>query len=39
MKRMRLLSLAVAAVLCAGFVSCGDDEPDEPQNPATATTS
>ena len=35
MKKIRLLSLAVAAVLCAGFVSCGDDDDDEPQNPAT----
>ncbi len=33
MMKLRLLSLAVAAVLCAGFVSCGDDD-EEPQNPA-----
>ena len=38
MKKLRLLSLAVAAVLCAGFVSCGDDDDDEPQNPATENT-
>ncbi len=35
MKKMRILSLAVAAVLCAGFVSCGDDDDDEPQKPLT----
>ncbi|MBQ9077006.1 MAG: hypothetical protein IJY31_04090 [Muribaculaceae bacterium] len=33
MKKMRLLSLAVAAVLCSGFVSCSDDD-DEPQKSA-----
>ncbi len=38
MKKMRILSLAVAAVLCAGFVSCGDDDDDEPQKPATENT-
>lgn len=38
MKKIRLLSLAVAAVLCAGFVSCGDDDDNEPQNPATENT-
>ncbi len=38
MKKMRLLSLAVAAVLCAGFVSCGGDDPDEPQNTITENT-
>ncbi len=38
MKKMRFLSLAVAAVLCAGFVSCGDDDDDEPQKPATENT-
>ena len=36
MKRMRLLSLAVAAVLCAGFVSCSDDDDDEPQSSAVS---
>ena len=38
MKKLRFLSLAVAAVLCAGFVSCGGDDPDEPQNTATENT-
>lgn len=38
MKKMRLLSLAVAAVLCAGFVSCGDDDDDEPKNPTNPET-
>ncbi len=29
------MSLAVAAVLCAGFMSCGDNDDDEPKNTAT----
>ncbi len=37
MKKMRLLSLAVAAVLCAGFVSCEED-PDKPKNTITENT-
>ena len=35
MKKTKILSLAVAAVLCAGFASCGGDDPDEPKSPAT----
>ncbi len=38
MKKFRFLSLAVAAVLCAGFLSCSEDDDDEPQNPATENT-
>ncbi len=38
MKKMRFLSLALAAVLCVGFVSCGDDDDDEPQKLATENT-
>ena len=38
MKKLRLLSLAVAAVLCAGIVSCGGDEPDKPKNTITENT-
>ena len=29
MMKLRFLNFAVAAVLCAGFVSCGDDDNDE----------
>ena len=33
MRKRQIIGLAVAAVLCAGFVSCGGDDDDEPQNP------
>lgn len=33
MKKLRFFSLAVVAMLCAGFVSCSDDKEEEPQIP------
>ena len=39
MKKRQIIGLAVAAVLCAGFVSCGGDDDDEPQNPTENTGS
>ena len=37
MKKRQIIGLAVVAVLCAGFVSCGGDDDDEPQNPIENT--
>lgn len=32
MRKLKFLGFAVAAVLCAGLVSCSEDKKDEPQN-------
>ena len=39
MKKRQIIGLAVDAVLCAGFASCGGDDDDEPQNPIENTGS
>ena len=36
MRKFRLLTVILLAVMCAGFISCGDDElKEEPQEPIT----
>ena len=37
MRKKGIIGLTLAVMLCAGFVSCGGDDEDEPQNPIENT--